>query len=92
MINEFLTSAGLRETAFFFKFYAEFKRSRYLYTYSETHQVAYALKRICMRIWKDPFTPKMEQDMDNVIISYRETLLDNFLSIFEEIDGKIQAE
>lgn len=92
VIDEFLKSAGLKETAFFFKFYAEFKRSRYLYTYAETHQVAYALKRICMRIWKDPFTPKMEQDMDVVIISYRETLLDNFLLIFDEIEGKMKAE
>ena len=89
VINEFLTFAGLKDTIVFSRFFEEFKRSRYLYTYSETKQIAYALKRICMRVWKDPFTPEHEATMNEVLASYRETLVDSFLSIFDEIESKL---
>jgi hypothetical protein len=89
VINDFLTSAGLKDTARFFKFFEDFKKSRYLSTYTETHQIAYALKRICMRVWRDPFTPQHEAAINKVLVSYRETLLDNFMSIFDEIEEKL---
>ncbi|WP_094569933.1 hypothetical protein [Mucilaginibacter xinganensis] len=91
VINEFLTFAGLNDTARFFKFYEEFKKSRYLSTYTETHQIAYALKRICMRVWKDPFTPGHEAAINQVLVRYRESLSDNFMSVFNEIEDKIKA-
>ncbi|MGN6394917.1 MAG: ACP phosphodiesterase [Mucilaginibacter sp.] len=89
VIHGFLTFAGLKETARFFSFFEDFKSSRYLYTYAETQQITYALKRICMRVWQDPFTLKMEQDINAVIIAYRETLLNNFFSIFKKIEEKL---
>ena len=92
VINEFLTFAGLKDTTRFFKFYEDFKKSRYLSTYTETQQIAYALKRICMRVWKDPFTPQHEEGINKVIVSYRETLLDNFMSVFDEIEGKLTVD
>jgi hypothetical protein len=88
-IDEFLTFSGLESTAVFFKFYEKFKESKYLHTYSETHQIAYALKRICMRVWKDPFTSAHEMQMDGVLSAYRDYLLDSFMSIFEEIGSKL---
>ncbi len=89
VINEFLVAAGLKDTAIFFKFYDGFKKSRYLYTYAETQQIAYALKRICMRVWKDPFTPQHEEAINKVLVKYRESLLNNFMSVFDEIEGKL---
>jgi hypothetical protein len=89
IINEFLTFAGLKNTPVFFKFYEDFKKSLYLYSYAEMQKIAYALKRICMRIWKDPFTPQHEVAINNVLIAYREVLLGNFMSIFDEIEGKL---
>lgn len=91
VINEFLTFAGLKNTAVFFTFYDDFKKSKYLFTYAKTREIAYALKRICMRVWKDPFTPANEVEMNTVLIAYRARLLDNFISIFEEIDQKLAA-
>ncbi|SDG06593.1 hypothetical protein SAMN05192573_102153 [Mucilaginibacter gossypii] len=88
-IRSFLTFAGLEDTAVFFKFYEGFKKSQYLHTYAETHQIAYALKRICMRVWKNPFTPEQEVIMDEILSSYREEMLNDFMQIFEEIDGKL---
>src|ERR1700749_37624 len=36
VVDEFLRFAGLKNTAIFFRYYDEFKRSKYLYTYSKT--------------------------------------------------------
>ncbi|WP_091218202.1 hypothetical protein [Mucilaginibacter gossypiicola] len=88
-IRSFLTFAGLEDTAVFFKFHEGFKKSQYLHTYAETHQIAYALKRICMRVWKNPFTPEQEVIMDEILSSYREEMLNDFMQIFEEIDAKL---
>ncbi|HEY8928534.1 MAG TPA: hypothetical protein VIM55_05065 [Mucilaginibacter sp.] len=88
-IDEFLTFAGMKNSTVFFKFFEDFKKSRYLFTYAQTEKIAYALKRICMRVWKDPFTPKHEADMNDILANYREGLLDNFMVIFDEIAKKL---
>jgi len=91
VIDDFLTFAGLKNTAVFFKFFEGFKSSRYLYSYAETQQIAYALKRICMRVWKDPFTPEHEAAVNQILATYRESLLDGFMSIFDEIEVLLAA-
>jgi hypothetical protein len=89
VIDDFLTFAGLKNTAVFFKFFEGFKSSRYLFTYAETQQIAYALKRICMRVWKDPFTAEHEAAINEVVTVYREDLLGNFMFVFDEIESKL---
>jgi len=89
VIQEFLTFAGLADTTKFFRFFNGFKKDGYLHTYSETPKIAYALKRICMRVWRDPFTDEHESEMNEVLVAYREQLYDNFMVIFDEIDSKL---
>ncbi|MGZ3836114.1 MAG: ACP phosphodiesterase [Mucilaginibacter sp.] len=91
VIEEFLNFSGLAETDQFFRFYENFKRSRYLETYAETQQLAYALRRICMRIWNDPFTPEHEGKMNAVLSAYRDELLGSFMAIFDLIEYKLKA-
>jgi len=91
VVNEFLIFAGLGETALFFKFYDEFKKSKYLRGYSHTKEIAYALKRICMRVWRDPFTSENEAEMNDVLTTYRAGLAGIFMDIFVEIDKKLVA-
>jgi len=91
VIQEFLTFAGLADTTKFFRFFNGFKKDGYLHTYSETPKIAYALKRICMRVWRDPFTDEHESEMNEVLVAYREQLYDNFMVIFDEIDSKLTA-
>lgn len=91
VINEFLTFAGLKDTTRFFRFLEDFKSSRYLYTYAETQQIAYALKRICMRVWQDPFAATHEAAINIILSEYRTSLLDNFMVIFDEIDSLLTA-
>jgi hypothetical protein len=88
-VDEFLTFAGLKNTGVFFKFYADFKKSRYLFSYAETKEIAYALKRICMRVWSNPFSSGQEREMNDVLFTYRASLQDNFMSIFDEIEEKL---
>ncbi|HEY8783675.1 MAG TPA: hypothetical protein VIM16_18755 [Mucilaginibacter sp.] len=90
IVNEFLTFSGLKDTTVFFEFYEDFKKSRYLYGYAETREIAYALKRICMRVWKDPFTTENEAQMTNVLMAYRTGLQDDFMVIFNEIGNKLK--
>jgi len=89
VVNEFLMFAGLKNTAIFFKFFEGFKSSRYLYSYAETQQITYALKRICMRVWKSPFTPEHETAINEILAGYRANLLDSFMPVFDEIDKKL---
>jgi len=89
VINEFLVFAGMKNPDVFFKFYDGFKSSRYLRSYTQIDQITYALKRICMRVWQNPFTPQQETAMIAILLNYRLNLLDNFMSIYNEIEGKL---
>lgn len=89
VIAEFLAFAELEDNTRFFKFFAGFKSSAYLHTYAETLQIAYALKRICMRVWPDPFTIEHEVAINEVVLAYRQLLLPNFMGIFIEIEDKL---
>lgn len=89
IVEEFLSFAGLKDPSVFFEFYDDFKKSRYLRGYRKTREIAYALKRICMRIWKDPFTRENEGKMNDVLVAYRESLFVGFMSIFDEIEEKL---
>ncbi|WP_374950204.1 hypothetical protein [Mucilaginibacter sp.] len=89
VIHEFLDFAGMKNPNVFFRFYDEFKRSRYLNTYVNLNQITYALKRICMRVWQNPFTPQHEQQMTAILLNYRLGLLGNFMQIYNEIGDKL---
>ena len=92
VIAEFLAFAELKDDTRFFKFFAGFKSSAYLHTYAETLQVAYALKRICMRVWANPFAPTQEAAISEVVLAYRQLLLTDFMDIFEEIEAKLAGQ
>lgn len=89
VINEFLTFSGMKNTDVFLTFFEAFKKHRYLETYVDASQVAYALKRICMRVWHHPFTPEQEAALTGVIMNYRLKIYDSFMQIFEEIGEKL---
>lgn len=92
VIYEFLIFSGMRNPDVFIRFFDEFKRSRYLSTYSETSQVAYALKRICMRIWQQPFSVEQEALLTTIIANYRELMKPDFMSIFNLISNSLDVQ
>jgi hypothetical protein len=89
VISEFLAFSGMKNPEVFVSFFEKFRKEKYLHTYAQTERVAYALKRICMRIWNNPFTPAQEAGMNEVIINYRNHLEDNYLNIFNDIQKKL---
>ena len=90
VIHEFLTFSGMQDSGIFLNFFSNFKKNRYLETYTDATQVAYALKRICMRVWQQPFTPEQETAMSQVIMDYRLTVHNSFMEIFDEIEEKLK--
>jgi len=88
-IKEFLNFAGLQDTDRFFRFFEKFKSNRYLETYADTNQISYALKRICMRVWDDPFTSEHEIEMTKVVAAYRDNMYPGFTTIFDDIAHKL---
>jgi hypothetical protein len=89
VIREFLNFAGMKSPDVFLRFHAEFKRSRYLNTYVNIQQITYALKRICMRVWRNPFTPQQEAEMTVLLLDYRLELMPHFMSIYNEIGAQL---
>ncbi|MFD0748547.1 hypothetical protein ACFQZS_00235 [Mucilaginibacter calamicampi] len=92
IIRAFFDLAGLNNSDFFFRYFERFKKDRYLHTYAEMPQITYALKRICMRIWQNPFTTEQEQEMTRVIRAYNTSLLSDYLLIFNEIEEKLMPD
>lgn len=89
IIHTFLTHSNLTDTDTFFKFFTNFKKNRYLHTYAEADKIAYALKRICMRIWKDPFTASQEENITEVLLTYRHQLITGHMLIFDKIEAHL---
>ncbi|PJJ79612.1 hypothetical protein [Mucilaginibacter auburnensis] len=90
-LEHFFGMAGLKDPSIFLRYFEKFKKDQYLHTYAEPGQITYALKRICMRVWQDPFTPQHEAGMTEIIENYRTTLLTDFMLIFSEITKKMDT-
>ncbi len=91
VIFDFLKFCGMANPEIFINFFQNFKKHRYLATYADTSQVAYALKRICMRIWHAPFTPRQEILLAGIILEYRTMLEPVFMQIFDQISINLAA-
>lgn len=92
IIHEFFYAAGLEESDFFFRYFEKFKKDRYLHTYADISQITYALRRICMRIWQNPFTPEQENKMTALLAGYNTSLLPDYMLIFNEIGEKLATD
>ncbi len=88
-LHSFLIYSKLSNPDVFFKYLDDFKKHRYLSTYTDAAQVAYALKRICMRVWKDPFTPEQEAMLTEAVLNYRLLLLPEFMTVFDDIGARL---
>ncbi|MDF3078306.1 MAG: hypothetical protein K0S09_2195 [Sphingobacteriaceae bacterium] len=85
-IKQFLELNSIDDSSRFFGFYDEFIESAYLHTYRESHNIMYALNRICMRVWDNPLNETQKLQLTAVLLEYQQELGSNFMSIFDEID------
>lgn len=85
-LNSFLHTASLEDTEVFFRFLNSFISSRYLFSYQKIENIAYALNRICMRLWDNPFTEVQLSLLTEQLTIFRDSISNNYLSIFRDIE------
>lgn len=90
LLKSFLIHCGAINTEQFFKFLNGFKSSRYLLSYQKIENISYALQRICMRLWSNPFDEETVVLLTKQLIIYKPILEKNYLQIFEEIDAGLK--
>ncbi|MDA9555170.1 hypothetical protein N9R54_02930 [Pelobium sp.] len=88
-LSSFLTLCKISDLEQFFKYFNIFKNEKYLFSYAQTDKITYALKRICMRIWDQPFSPEQEELLTKSLLAYKNNLSEEFIFIFEMIDGQL---
>ena len=82
---KFLELNDIDDTDHFLKFFDKFIQSNYLNSYRQSHNIIYALNRICMRIWKDPLTESQMHNLSKILTEYHDNLQGNYIEIFDEI-------
>ena len=85
----FLLKCEIDDIPRFVKFFESFKSSRYLTNYSNLESISYALERICMRLWQDPFTESTRNQLTTVLELYKKQLEVDFMIIFDEIETRL---
>jgi acyl carrier protein phosphodiesterase len=88
-LQDFLISCKIDDLDRFFKFFNNFKSSRYLLSYQQLGNISYALNRICMRIWEHPFNEQTTQQLTGVLELYKTQLEVDFMIIFDEIENRL---
>jgi len=88
-INRFLKLSSIDDTTQFFNFFDKFIQSNYLENYRESHNIMYALNRICMRVWRDPLTDSEILALRDILNNYHQNQMGNYMEIFEEINKKL---
>jgi acyl carrier protein phosphodiesterase len=86
-LQAFLLLAGIADIELFNKFLSGYLSSRYLLSYRKTENITYALNRICMRLWPDPFTELQLQQLTQGIETYMKSLDQDFLLIFNQLEA-----
>lgn len=85
-LNNFLELNMMDDTAHFFKFFDQFLAARYLGSYGESQNIMYAVNRICMRIWPEPFNHTQILQLSTILLAYHDEVHCGYMEIFEEID------
>ena len=89
-LNQFLQNCGLSDTTAFFNFLNNFISGKYLFSYQKMENIAYALNRICMRIWNNPFSESQVDQLTIQLETYKSLLETSYLSIFHEIEPQLK--
>lgn len=88
-LNIFLKRCEINDINQFNKFFNGFKSSRYLERYRQLENISHALERICMRLWENPLTEKVRNQLTVVLELYKKELEADFMIIFEEIETRL---
>lgn len=88
-LEGFLRLAGLPDQQRFAKFLSEFISSRYLFSYEKMENITYSLNRICMRLWKNPFTAAQLDTITLKLEEFKTQLESHYMTIFNTIGEEL---
>lgn len=88
-LDAFLKNCGLTDTSVFFNFLERFISSRYLFSYQKMENISYALNRICMRLWENPFTEAQLAMLTEKLEEYKAAIEPDYIGIFDRIEGML---
>ncbi|MEJ7778835.1 MAG: hypothetical protein WKF68_04520 [Daejeonella sp.] len=86
-LTNFLQLNLMDDLPHFLKFFDKFLEISYLNSYRDTHNIMYALNRICLRVWPDPLSETQILQLSATLIGYHENLEKCYLEIFTEIES-----
>lgn len=89
VLADFLLLNEITDSAKFFLFLDEFIKSKYLESYRNPRDIMYAIGKICLRVWPEPFNEEQKLQLTLILISYLEELRGDFLTIFEQIEAEL---
>jgi len=81
----FLSLSGVQDYAAFLVYFNGFITDRYLGSYRNMEQIAYALDQICKKFWPDGLGHKKKDQLVTALNEYERELAYNYKAIFNEI-------
>ena len=88
-LKSFLQKAGIADEVLFEKFLNGFISSRYLLSYQKIENITYALNRICMRLWTNPFTEPQLDELTKKLEEFKAGIREDYKSIFHTIEASV---
>lgn len=85
-LARFLKLNAIDDIDHFFRFFDKFLEMKYLNNYRESHNIMYALNRICMRIWPQPLTDTQLMQLSAILLGHQQELEACYGEIFDEIE------
>ncbi|WP_285054835.1 ACP phosphodiesterase [Pedobacter ginsengisoli] len=88
-LDAFLQNCEVADTAVFFHFLNSFISGKYLLSYQKIENISYALNRICMRLWDNPFTNRQLVLLTDGLNVFKDSIAGSYPTIFDEIELQI---
>jgi acyl carrier protein phosphodiesterase len=88
-LDAFLQNCAVADTTIFFNFLNNFVSGKYLLSYQKIENISYALNRICMRLWDNPFTDRQLVLLTDGLNVFKSSIAGSYHSIFDEIELQI---
>lgn len=89
IITNFLKLNAVPDPEKFVVFFDRFIQSHYLLSYDRCENIAYALNRICLRVWPTGLDEDRRAELSQALEMYKQQLKENFMVIFDEIEQKL---
>ena len=91
VIGRFLENCVIGDTEMFFRFFEGFLSSRYLLSYAKIENITYALNRICMRLWNNPFNDQQLQLLTDRLVLFKAGIEKDYLNIFNQMEFSLNT-